>query len=661
MALPPAASDSNHQALVCFKPSNHALLLAPPQRRPRGPGLTISQISNHIGNALEPVINSLFRLVGPEHWRSRIEDLFGDDDGRDKALDELHRKIHNPNCSSGRLKPLEGHCHELLKLARPESTTVRTQLITFQILVTMITRYPGIRCTLRADKDLKKASATDPFLSSVWKRPYHSGGAAWSFYRDFAVFCISDNAFEFTQLLEAEPPGDRSCLTLENLSEKVLVEKLLGHARDGPEFHLSRLCAIRYLAGILELPSFWRRFPSEPCAERDRQRFLDVLSELCRTILQLLEDVGRDAADMSVDSSPSMDAGRMAVEVLCCSVLNGLLRLRDLNNLPPRRPTSLSQIVSTLLSDRKRFDRAFEPASRVKAMFDSPRSSPTDDEDECFPPVSARPTVQQLTVLLRRRLLCLPVQNIWTKLVVLRRLHHLWPQNKQKVLVSPPRLDIQALASSVLRGREIITKRKAEKQADRFIFDVIAKQADEYDVAVKISLDMSQTGYTFAEDAIMLCTLVAEREVDEENLRIFVAEMLVLANRAYGQACSMNEQFTTIQRDVPQEQLLETPNGILQYPAELIKQVSRGSVPPDGSVTPLENAQNDLMSLAACVGTFVDWWGAVKMKLNSLHSSTRLIKLDGSNPLRERAVLERWVGLRDQYTQYQNTVREVYS
>ncbi|KAF7333034.1 hypothetical protein MVEN_02409800 [Mycena venus] len=377
MALPPPASDANAQALVCFKPSDHALLPTPPQRRPRGPGLTISQISIRIGNAFEPVVNSLFRLVGPEHWRSRIEDLFGDDGGREMALDELHR---NPHCMSGRLKPLEGHCHELLKLARPESTTVRTQLITFQILVAMITQYPGIRRVLRADKDLRKASATDPSLSSVWKRPYQSGGAAWTFYREFAVFCISDNAFEFTQLLEAEPPGGLSCLTLEHLSEKVLIESLLGHARDGPEFHLSRLCAIRYLAGILELPGFWGRFPSKSGVKRDRKRFLDVLSELCNTILQLLEDTGGDATDMSVDSSPSMDAGRMAVEVLSCSVLNGLLRLHNLNNLPRRRPSSLGQIVSTLMSDRKRFERAFEPASRVKDMFDS-LSSPTNDED----------------------------------------------------------------------------------------------------------------------------------------------------------------------------------------------------------------------------------------------------------------------------------------
>ncbi|KAJ7791670.1 hypothetical protein B0H14DRAFT_191835 [Mycena olivaceomarginata] len=226
-----------------------------------------------------------------------------------------------------------------------------------------------------------------------------------------------------------------------------------------------------------------------------------------------------------------------------------------------------------------------------------------------------------------------------------------------QVLVSPPRLDIQALASSVLRFFQIITKWKAEKQA---IVDAIVKQ---YDGAIKISLDMAQTGYNFAEDAMTLSKLVAKRAVDEEQLRGFLAEMLGMADTAHGQASTMNEQFSTvrqsifqIQREGPREKLLETPSGILQYPAELTKQVSRGSVPPDISATPLENASNDLISLATCVGTFVDWWGGVKMKLNSLQSSIRLIKLDGSNPLREQVVLERWTGLRDQYVQYQSTV-----
>ncbi|KAJ7440310.1 hypothetical protein B0H11DRAFT_2292982, partial [Mycena galericulata] len=381
MDPPPAASDFNSGAVVLRKPEHRALLPAPPPPEAlRGPGLTISRIADRIGNSiLRPVEKKLFHRVGPEHWRSHIENLFGDDKEREKALGELHGL--NPNCLSGRLKPLGNHCHALLKLARPGDTTVNTQLITFKILVAMITRYPGVRRTLHADKELRRVSATDPSLCSVWKRPHQDCGEEWSFYRDFVVFCMSNDAFQLTKLVETEPPHRLSRITLANQSDKVPIEELLGHAGDGPEFHFSRLCAIRYLAGILEFPSFWQGFPSDTRAKRERQRFLDVLSGLCTTILQLLEDSGGNAADMSVGPSPSMNAGRTAVEVLSRSLLYGLCRLRNLNNLPPRAPASLRQIVSILLRDQKSFERAFELAKEVNSLFDSSPTSPHDDED----------------------------------------------------------------------------------------------------------------------------------------------------------------------------------------------------------------------------------------------------------------------------------------
>ncbi|KAJ7918728.1 hypothetical protein B0H13DRAFT_275847 [Mycena leptocephala] len=54
---------------------------------------------------------------------------------------------------------------------------------------------------------------------------------------------------------------------------------------------------------------------------------------------------------------------------------------------------------------------------------------------------------------------------------------------------------------------------------DRAIVDAIVKQ---YDGTIKISLDMAQIGYNFAEDAMTLSKLVAKREVDEEQLRVFL-------------------------------------------------------------------------------------------------------------------------------------------
>ncbi|KAF7355821.1 hypothetical protein MVEN_00910300 [Mycena venus] len=381
MNPPPVAFNSNAQALIRSQHFDHDLLPSPPRRDilHHGPGLTFFQLSNRVGHFIAPGVNLVFRPLGPDRWKSRIEDLFRKDDERERLLDELYR---NPNCLYGRLKSLESHCHELLKLARPDSTTVNTQLMTFKILVAMITRYPGIRRLLHTHQDLRRELATDPSLSSAWKRPYQSCGEEWTFYRNFAVFCISDNAFESTKLMEAELPSTLSRVKLEGNLNKVPIEILLGHSRCGPEFHLSRLCAIRYLAGILELPSFWGRFSSNASTKRERKRFLDVLSELCSTILGLIQDTEGNGADMSVDFSPSTIAGRSAVDILSYSMLNGLLRLRNFNNLPPCVPAALPVVVSMLVrDDGKSYPRAFEPASQVEVMLAFSPFSPLEDEN----------------------------------------------------------------------------------------------------------------------------------------------------------------------------------------------------------------------------------------------------------------------------------------
>jgi hypothetical protein len=68
---------------------------------------------------------------------------------------------------------------------------------------------------------------------------------------------------------------------------------------------------------------------------------------------------------------------------------------------------------------------------------------------------------------------------------------------------------------------------------------------------------MAQTGYNFAEDAMTLSKLVAKREVDEDQLRGFLAEMLGMADTAHGQASTMNEQFSTVRQLIFQVRFLK--------------------------------------------------------------------------------------------------------
>jgi hypothetical protein len=78
-------------------------------------------------------------------------------------------------------------------------------------------------------KDLKKASAKDLLFNSLWTRPDQSCGDEWSFYRGFAVFCVSGTAL--TRLMEAEPPSMLSRVDLDGTLNNVPIEELLGHAK----------------------------------------------------------------------------------------------------------------------------------------------------------------------------------------------------------------------------------------------------------------------------------------------------------------------------------------------------------------------------------------------------------------------------------------------
>jgi hypothetical protein len=76
-------------------------------------------------------------------------------------------------------------------------------------------------------------------------------------------------------------------------------------------------------------------------------------------------------------------------------------------------------------------------------------------------------------------------------------------------------------------------------------------------------------------------------------------------------------------------------------------------------ITQLERAGNDLADIAGYVDNFVNWWNDMKIGLKSLQTSLPLIKLDGSNPLRQMVVLKRWERVREQYAQYQRHVLEI--
>ncbi|KAF7346293.1 hypothetical protein MSAN_01856600 [Mycena sanguinolenta] len=331
----------------------------------RGIGRTFNEVAVWLGDLWESWANAGFKYIGgPDRCRSRIEQFFMDGTDRQTALDELHSALQYANRQLGKHKQLWGDCHALLTYASAKST-LQTQLVTFKILVTLITRYPGVRRALRDCESLKKASLSDPSFKNLWKPKYDFAASEdWIFHRNFVVFCLSDlhndSQNDLSDLVEVERPSQLGRVKCEKGTlNKVLIETLLGVSRLGPDFDFPRICAIRYLAGILELPRFWGS--TEPDC------FSAIFSGLCRTILDLLNDTGRHVGQTSFTSSPSMAAAREAVDILLRATFKALLNIRN----PLSYPDLLVEIIDMLLQENMStcFPRAFNKAQLVSKLL----------------------------------------------------------------------------------------------------------------------------------------------------------------------------------------------------------------------------------------------------------------------------------------------------
>ena len=112
-----------------------------------------------------------------------------------------------------------------------------------------------------------------------------------------------------------------------------------------------KLCAIRYLAGILELPKIWRLETEERIDIR--KRLFDFLSQLCETIFQLIQDTAPSGSDDSEESedgpSPFWTSARSAVDILAFATFGGFLQLHDLGEKLPTYPSQFTSIVTFLI------------------------------------------------------------------------------------------------------------------------------------------------------------------------------------------------------------------------------------------------------------------------------------------------------------------------
>ncbi|KAJ7104902.1 hypothetical protein C8R44DRAFT_987793 [Mycena epipterygia] len=256
-----------------------------------GPGKTLHEIYSTLGDRAEKHANRAAHSLGlgPAAVAERIRIFFGDGSDRESALSQVQDGIPGK---------LEKACRRLMKYALP-AESIGTQLEAFKSLVALTTRYPGLRRIF-----LKNTGAQADDVAVLWDRPGYVCGLHWQFHRDFAAACMTD--LDISSMVEDIPIQSLGSI-LDQCAGLSIIERLLVASDCEGSLAFSRFIAIRYLVGILDLPSFWLQ--SGMMHRAVVQKFL------ARATL-LLKDLGVDS-EPSDESSPGVASDIEGVDILC--------------------------------------------------------------------------------------------------------------------------------------------------------------------------------------------------------------------------------------------------------------------------------------------------------------------------------------------------------
>ncbi|KAJ7284481.1 hypothetical protein C8J57DRAFT_1669582 [Mycena rebaudengoi] len=263
-------SDSRRQLLLAETEEQSLQVL----RCPSGPGRTLDEIYTAAGLLVGKSANRAAHHLGlgPHAVARRICAFFGDGREREEKLEKLSTVSDD--------RKLKMDCVKLMGYALPSESS-QTQLQAFKNIIMLTTRYRGIR------------------------RLFPPGWSEWDFMFHFAAVCLADQDISAM----VEDSRARAVASIEN--DLSMVERLLVASDCEGVSKFSKHMAVRYLGGILELPSFW--------IQEGTIHEAVVKKIYCRTT-GILQDLG-------IDSAEGEDGGVLAdhdgIDILCEALLTG--------------------------------------------------------------------------------------------------------------------------------------------------------------------------------------------------------------------------------------------------------------------------------------------------------------------------------------------------
>ncbi|KAJ7118138.1 hypothetical protein C8R44DRAFT_923364 [Mycena epipterygia] len=341
-----------------------------------GPGKTLHEIYSTLGDRAEKHANRAAHSLGlgPAAVAERIRIFLGNGSQREAALSELRDGVPGK---------LEKDCRRLVQYALP---------------------YPGTRRIFLDCESLKNAVVQENDIALLWNRPGDVDEDQLHFHRKFAAACVADA--EISSMVEDIPPQSLGSV-LDQCAGLSIVERLLIASDCEGCSTFSRFIAIRYLGGILDLPSFW--------LQSGIMHRAVVQKILVRTSL-LLKDLGVDSRH-SDEATPGVLSDTEGVDILCeillariqTWLLHGsssaithetwypslfhfvqLLRQPETENLLPRAweiataaelrelvPSHYETRVADVLSDTGQFERV--TTDQVNSLSHEQRDPPQED------------------------------------------------------------------------------------------------------------------------------------------------------------------------------------------------------------------------------------------------------------------------------------------
>ncbi|KAJ7104865.1 hypothetical protein C8R44DRAFT_886895 [Mycena epipterygia] len=261
-----------------------------------GPGKTLHEMYSTLGARAEKHANRAAHSLGlgPVAVTERIRIFFGDGGERESALSDLRDRIP---------RRLQKDCGRLMKYALPSESSAM-QLEAFKSLVALTTRYPGSRRVFLDCECLKDVGTQENDIALLWDRPVDLCEEQWHFHRNFSAACVAD--LDIHAMIEDIPPRSLGSV-LDQSAGLSLIERLVVASECEGNSTFSRFIAIRYLGGILDLPSFWLQSGT---------MFRAVAQKLLVRATLLLRDLGVDSGRPD-ESPPGIPSDVEGIDILC--------------------------------------------------------------------------------------------------------------------------------------------------------------------------------------------------------------------------------------------------------------------------------------------------------------------------------------------------------